>query len=134
MDIEVDADRHQALHGERMALKRLSTWDRKAIEELKERRERLFSEPTTQRLLSEVRARLRSGTEVYIIRHIPEQSEDLYDVLVDGVTVVHVEIPRDAQNAATVSETRSVGEYLKSKPQLGKRERRKLELFLRLSR
>jgi hypothetical protein len=113
----------------------LSLSDRRAIDELKKERERLFSEASSQRLLSELRRRLQSITQdIYIIRSIAEQGEDLYDILVDGATVVHIEIPRTSQNGETVFETCSVEEYLKDRPSLLKRERRKLELILRLSR
>ncbi|WBL75889.1 hypothetical protein I3J27_22965 [Bradyrhizobium xenonodulans] len=103
------------------------------IRELEAGREHLLSAPAARRLLSLLRHRLLSITRnVYIVRRIPEQYEDLYDILVDGVTVVHVELPRDVSRTEIVFERSGIKEYLKAgrtKP-----DRRILELAIELAR
>jgi hypothetical protein len=102
--------------------------------ELEAGREHLLSAPTSQRLLSLLRSRLRSITRnIYIIRYIPEHAEELYDILVDGATVVRVEIPRDMSSNEIVFEKSNVKEYLASHRQLTKPHRRKFELALELA-
>jgi hypothetical protein len=71
---------------------------------------------------------------IYVVRWIPEQTEDLYDVLVDATTVVHVEISRAGHAAETVFETSTVAEYRQRHANLTRPERRKLDLALELSR
>jgi hypothetical protein len=114
---------------------RQSLSDEQLMSELTEGRERLLSDTASQKLLSTLRRRLQSITQnIYILNWIPEQGEDLYDVLVDGVTVVHVEIPHTAQGSDEVFEQCSVEDYLKSKKSLTRPDRRRLELALRLAR
>lgn len=82
-----------------------------------------------------LRGKLASITpNVCIVRWVPEQGEDLYDVLVDGVTVAHVEIPRRAFDQEPVFVTWSVEEYLRASKAFTKPERRKLELAVQLAR
>jgi len=69
---------------------------------------------------------------MYIIRNIPEQYEELYDVLIDGNTVVHVEVPRDDRFGEIVFEKWTLDEYLR-KESLGKLNRRKLQLAIELA-
>lgn len=109
--------------------------DEQMIDELKTSRERLLSDASLQSLLTALRRGLQSTTRnVYIFRWIPEQAEDLYGVLADGATVVHIEIPRHAQDREAVFESWPVEEYLKGRKTLTKQERHKLELALRLAR
>ena len=115
-----------------MTPRRLS--ERRMIEELEAGREHLLSAPYSRRLLSLLRHRLLSITRnIYVIRHITEQREDLYDILVDGTTVVHIELPRDASSTEIVFEKSSVKEYLEANRQMTKPNRRKLELALKLA-
>jgi hypothetical protein len=108
--------------------------DKQMMCELESGREQLLSAPGSQRLLSFLRRRLQSITRnVYIIRCIPEQTEDLYDILVDGTTVVHIEIPRDVSSDEIVFEKRDVNEYLSSQKRLTKPNRRRLELAFELA-
>lgn len=103
------------------------------IRELEAGREHLLSVPAARRLLSLLRHRLLSiSRNVYIVRHIPEQYEDLYDILVDGVTVVHVELPRDVSSTEIVFEKSGIKEYLKAGRT--KSDRRRLELAIELAR
>jgi hypothetical protein len=106
------------------------------MRELESGREHLLSAPASRRLMSFLRRRLESITRnIYIIRWIPEQAEDLYDILVDGTTVVHIEIPRDVGSGegGIVFEKRDVGEYLSSQKHLTKTDRRRIELALQLA-
>jgi hypothetical protein len=102
--------------------------------ELEAGREQLLSAPTSRRLLALLRSRLSSITRnIYIIRCIPEQTEDLYDILVDGTTVVRIEVPHDVSSSEIVFEKSDVKEYLSSRGPLTKSYRRKLELALELA-
>lgn len=106
--------------------------EKQMIQELEAGREHLLSAPAARRLLSLLRHDLQSITRnVYIVRHIPEQYEDLYDILVDGVTVVHVERPRDVSSTEIVFEKSGIKEYLKARRT--KPDRRKLELAIELA-
>lgn len=64
-------------------------------ERLEESRARLLAGDGPPRLLAALRDRLPDLSDnLYIVGHIPEQREDLYDVLIDAETVMRVEIPR----------------------------------------
>jgi hypothetical protein len=113
---------------------RLSLSDKQMISELERGREQLLSEPSSRSLLSNLRRKLQSiSRNIYVFHWIPEQTEDLYDVLVDGVTVVHIEIPRGERGKEVVFEKWGIQEYLSARKQLTKPDRRKLELALRLA-
>ena len=57
---------------------RQALWDQRMIDELKKKRERLFSERSSPRLLAELRRRLQSTTrDIYMVRSIAEQGEDM---------------------------------------------------------
>lgn len=108
--------------------------EKQMIEELEAGREYLLSAPAARRLLSLLRRRLQAITRnVYVVRHIQEQTEDLYDILVDGITVVHIELPRDGDSTEIVFEKNGVKEYLEARRQMTKPNRRKLELALELA-
>jgi hypothetical protein len=109
--------------------------DKKMIDDLERSRERLLSESSSHALIHVLRRKLQSVTRnIYVLRWIPEQAEDLYDVLVDGVTVVHIEVPRGEPEQETLFETWPVEEYRRTRQSLTKPERRKLELALQLAR
>jgi hypothetical protein len=104
------------------------------VGELETGRERLLSEPSLQNLLLNLRRNLQSITRnLYIFDSIPEQTEDLYRVLVDGTTVVHIQIPHDALSGELVFEKWSVKEYLNTRKRLKGLHRRKFEMALRLA-
>jgi hypothetical protein len=118
--------------GSAVTRQRLS--DKRMICELEAGREQLLSAPTSRRLLSLLRNRLQSITRnLFIVRHIPEQTEDLYDILVDGSTIVRIEVPRDMSGGEVLFEKSDVKAYLRSHRQLTKPHRRKLELALELA-
>ncbi|BBB99315.1 hypothetical protein DXU06_08055 [Bradyrhizobium elkanii] len=117
-----------------MIVARLSLSDKLTIAELETGREHLLLEPASQRLLMSLRRRLQSITQnIYIVRHISEQAEDLFDVLVDGKLVVHIELPRDARSEEVVFKIFGVDEYLNTRTHLTKIGRRRLKLALELA-
>ncbi|WP_426407714.1 hypothetical protein [Bradyrhizobium ganzhouense] len=105
--------------------------EKQMIGQLEAGREYLLSAPGSRRLLSLLRQRLQSITRnVYVVRYIPEQTEELYDILVDGVNIVHIELPRDPSSTAIVFEKSELEEYRRH---LTKVVRRKLELAIELA-
>ena len=104
------------------------------VDDLEKGRERLLTEETAQGLLKAIRRRLQTITSnLYILRWIPEQGEDLYDVLVDGTSVAHVEIPRGGDRE-TVVELSPVEAFRQRAATFTKPERRKLEIAMQLAR
>ena len=104
------------------------------MEALETGRERMLSDPRFKTLLSCLRRQLQSITRnLYVFSWIQEQTADIYHILVDGAIVVHIEMPRVAQDHATAFEKWSVAEYMKGRTNLAKRTRRKLELALQLA-
>jgi hypothetical protein len=113
---------------------RKSRIDQQLVNELKNGREELLSGMSLQALLSALSRRLPSVTRnIYIVDWIPEQGEDLYDVLVDGVAVVHLEIPRGRQDTEDMFEMWPVREYIKRRKGMTKTDRRKLHLAIQLA-
>jgi hypothetical protein len=111
---------------------RQSLTDKRMIGELERGREQLLSDPSSHKLLSSLRRKMQTVTRnIYVVRWIPEQTEDLYDVLVDGTSVVHIEVQRDARADEVVFEKFGIEGYLNRR--LTKPDRRKFELALRLA-
>jgi hypothetical protein len=107
---------------------------KKMVEELEQGRARLLSDPSSRQLLLALRHGLQSITRnIYIFQSIPEQLEDLYDVLVDATTVVHIGLPRDSLGGGVILEKWSVEEYRNSRKSLSKSTRRRLEAALELA-
>jgi hypothetical protein len=103
------------------------------IAELEGGRARLLAGETGGVLLQALRTRLQTiTTNIYVLRWIPEQGEDLFDVLVDGTRVAHVEVPR-GQARESVFEVFDVEAYRRRTP-FTKNDRRKLDLALQLAR
>jgi hypothetical protein len=100
------------------------------VDELELGRARLISEDGA--LLRVLRKRLRSKTEnLYLLDWIPEPEADLFDVLVDGTSVVHVELPR-GMGPEVAFEVVGVAEYCR-RTRLTRPQRRKLEMAVHLS-
>lgn len=113
---------------------RHSPSNQQLAEELQRGREALLTEESSRSLLAALRQLLRSITpNLYILRWIPEQGEDLYDILVDGTTVARVEIPRAGGDGQKICSTSTVEEYIREQPGMTKLERRKLEVALNLA-
>jgi hypothetical protein len=105
------------------------------IEELKRGREALLSDESLRSLLNILRHRLKSITpNLYVLKWIPEQGEDLYDILVDGNIVAHFEVSRSGVEADNSFRTWSVEEYVHLESDMTKTSRRTLNLALELAR
>jgi hypothetical protein len=106
--------------------KDLSRSDKEMIGELRAGHERLLSDPSWRELLSTVRKGLNTiSRNMYIVYYIPEQYEEIYEVLVDGKIIVSVELPRKNVDAPVVFESWSLGDYMTRKGRLSKLERRR---------
>ncbi|WP_338827398.1 hypothetical protein [Bradyrhizobium sp. 27S5] len=113
---------------------RQSLSDKRMISELEAGRKWLLSEPSASTLLQNLRRGLQSITRnIYVFHSIPEQYEVLYDVLVDGKIVVHIELPRDTHSDEVVFEKLGIEEYLNTRKHIGKMDRRRLTLALELA-
>ena len=96
------------------------------VRALQQRREALLSNESNQVLSSYIRKHLNSITpNFYILRWIPEQAEDLYDLLVDGDKVIHVEISRLGNADHNFHQVWTVEQYLHSHQDMTKVERRR---------
>lgn len=112
----------------------MTMFDDKAIGELEAGRRWLLS-PSGHPLLQIARRRVQSITSnVFIVQSIPEQTEDIYDLLFDGAIVVRVEVPRTSPSSGSVVEVWSLGAYQRDPRRLTRPQRRKLEIALRLAR
>ena len=113
---------------------RHSLSDQAIIQELQQGRRALLSDESSRSLLASLRRLLQSITpNLYILRWIPEQGEDLYDVLVDGKTVARIEISRTGGEVQNAFRTWTVEEYIHAQAEMTKSERRKLDLALKLA-
>jgi hypothetical protein len=103
------------------------------VDELEGGRRRLLTEDSEKELLKAIRQQMETiTTNLYVVRWIPEQGEDLYDVLVDGTSVAHVEIPRGGAGEA-VCQLLSLDDYRRRAASFTKQERRKFDLALQLA-
>jgi hypothetical protein len=85
-------------------------------------------------LLSALQNQFRDlSNNLYIISSIPEQCEEIFDVLVDGTTVVHVEIPRPGISQPLLLEPMSLQQYRRLHSTLSKLGRRRLEAAVKLA-
>jgi hypothetical protein len=115
-------------------MNKLSRTDKEMIGELRTGHERLLSDPSRRELLSTIRKGLSTiSRNMYIVAHIPEQHEDIYEVLVDGKIIVSVELPRKSADAAVVLESWSLDDYMKRKGRLGKLARRRINFAIELA-
>jgi hypothetical protein len=113
---------------------RLSLSDQKIKQELQLGREKLLTDESSRSLLSTLRRLLQSITpNLYVVRWIPEQGEDLYHVLIDGKSVAHIEISRVDGDVERVCRTWPVDEYIRENPNMTKLERRKLDIAIELA-
>ena len=115
-------------------MKKLSRADKEMIGELRAGHERLLSDPSRRELLSTVRKGVNTiSRNMYIVDYIPEQYEEIYEVLVDGKTVVSVELSRKIVDAPAVLESWSLDDYMKRKGRLSKLARRRLNFAMELA-
>jgi hypothetical protein len=95
-------------------MNKISRADKEVIDVLRAGHERLLSDPSRRELLSAIRKGLGTiSRNMYIVCHIPEQYEETYEVLVDGKTIVSVELPRKSVDAPVVLESWSLDDYVK---------------------
>jgi hypothetical protein len=115
-------------------MKKLSRADKEMIGELRAGHERLLSDPSRRELLSTVRKELSTiSRNMYIVCYIPEQYEEIYEVMVDGKIVVSVELPRKIVDAPVVVESWSIDDYMMKKGSLSKLARRRLNFAVELA-
>jgi hypothetical protein len=107
--------------------------EQQLIDQLERGRDHLASATAESRALVEVihRNLATTTTNLYVLSHIPEQGEDLYEILVDGTSVVKIEIPRGEDTETSFEET-TVEAY--AAPGRSRTARRKLETALQLAR
>jgi hypothetical protein len=70
---------------------------------------------------------------MYVVFYIPEQCEEIYEVLVDGTTIASVELPRKSVDGSIVFESWALDDYLKRKGRLSKLSRRRLNFAIELA-
>jgi hypothetical protein len=116
-------------------MKKLSRADEEMIDGLRAGRERLLSDPSRGALLSAIRRGLSSiSINMYVVSYIPEQYEEIYEVLVDGTTIASVELPRKSVDASIVFKSWALDDYLKRrKGRLSKLARRRLNFAIELA-
>ena len=95
-------------------------------------RQRLLSGELDERLLDTLRERFPGEYEkALIVDHLPEQTEELFTVLVSSDRVAVVEVPRVHGEPTNVSEY-SLDEYTMEVRRMTKPERRLFDVALRL--
>jgi hypothetical protein len=116
-------------------MKKLSRADKEMIGELRAARERLLSDPSRRELLSAIRKVLNTiSRNMYVVFYIPEQYEEIYEVLVDGTTIASVELPRKSVSGSIVFESWALDDYLnRKKGRLSKLARRRLNFAIELA-
>jgi hypothetical protein len=101
---------------------------------LEENRRRLLSEDSSCGLLEAIRRTFDTSTDnIYIVDHINEQAEDIFEVLVDGRVIVQIEVPRYGERLGIVLDRWLVEPYRRNRL-AGKWSRHQFELALSLAR
>ncbi len=90
----------------------------------------LFDEDSYQGLLQVLKTNFPEMKTAYFIRHIPEQGEDLYTMLVDLDTIATIEISRYSQDEKPIVEISSINDF---KNGISKVEQIKLAVALDLA-
>jgi hypothetical protein len=116
-------------------MKKLSRTDKETIGELRAGREHLLSDPSRRELLSTIRRGLNTiSRNMYVVFYIPEQCEEIYEVLVGGATIASVELPRKSVGGSVVFESWALNDYLnRKKGRLSKLSRRRLNFAIQLA-
>jgi hypothetical protein len=116
-------------------MRKLSRADKEMISELRAGRERLLFDPSRQELLSTIRKGLNTNSRnMYIVFYMPEQCEEIYQVLVDGTTIISIELPRKSVGGSIVFEFWTLDDHLKkTKGRLSKLARRRLNFAIELA-
>jgi hypothetical protein len=116
-------------------MKKLSRTDKEMIGSLRAGRAHLLFDPSRQELLSTIQKELNTiSSNMYIVDHVPEQLEEIYEVLVDGTTIASVELPRKSVGGSIVFKSCTLDDYLKrTKGRLSKLHRRRLNFAIELA-
>lgn len=75
--------------------------------------DKLFNDINFRRLLDLIKAHNSDLKNAYIIGHTPDQSEDVFRVLVNGCSINLIELDRLNDNVEPLFETMSISEYEK---------------------
>lgn len=85
--------------------------------------------------LKVLRRRLQTITRnVYSLYYLRDEGEVFCDILVDGATVVHMEIPPEDEEGEIVFRSMTLAEYRRWKGKMSRLQLRRLELALELAR
>lgn len=71
----------------------------------------LFSSEGNQRLLNLLKTQYPKMITAYVIHWIPEQGEDLYEILINDDTVAKIELSHD-DDVAPIAESVAISQYL----------------------
>jgi hypothetical protein len=115
-----------------MKTRRIS--EQRLIERLERGRDNLATatRPELRALVEVIRRNLdTTTTNLYVLHYIAEQGEDLYEVLVDGTSIVKVEIPR-GEDRETSFVVMAVDAY--AAPGRSRSDQRMLETAIKLAR
>lgn len=103
-------------------------------EELQRGRESLLTDESFRSLRGALRKTLESiSPNLYVLNWVPEQGEDLYDILVDGTQVACAEIPRAGVSGERKCRVLTLAAYIHERRGMAKPDRRKLEVALQLA-
>ncbi|RXE57556.1 hypothetical protein [Acetivibrio mesophilus] len=91
----------------------------------------LFNKNSYRGLVQVLKTSFPEMKTAYIIRHIPEQGEDLYTILVDLDTIATIEISRYSQDEKPIIEISSINDF---KHGMSKVEQIKLAVALDLAK
>lgn len=108
-------------------------WEAGVREKLERDRQWLFG-PEGERLLSALREKFPGLAKAYLVSRVPDQSEDLYTVVVGPDLIAFVELDRYEVEAEPVITTQSAREYRKRHPKPGREMREGLEVAVQLMR
>jgi hypothetical protein len=91
----------------------------------------LFEEISYKGLLQVLKTNFPRMKTAYFIRHIPEQGEDLYTMLVDIDTIAKIEISRYSEDEKPVVEINNINDFKRG---ISKVEQIKLEVAVELAK
>jgi hypothetical protein len=95
---------------------------------------KLINGETSLELLRLLRSHSHGPTDnLYLIASLPEQAEDMYDILIDGRLIVRVEMPRDGISQFPSIEEMSLGRYQQLSGGMSRLMRRRLDAAIRLA-
>ena len=112
----------------------LSLTDQSTLDRLRDGRHGLLEDDAERSALKVLRRRLQTITRnVYILQYLVDEGEIYCDILVDGTTVVHMEIPPVNEGGEIVFESMTLAAFRKRNSKLSRLDRRRLELALELA-